>query len=315
MLGSELRNVATSPGPIGSRIKIKQIVNRSTSIKTPLLPSVNIKKKDFAEDQDDATTQSKSYQFGSKKRERKLFTKSRKKWKNVSRRFSSPFGKMLRNKRKNANLKGTRGTLLLFDTNTKNRITLTEAIECRGFNVEQHSIAESGIAALRKNHQIAGAIVAINSKQLQDSSLEFLHLLDTATDRLVDIAVALLPSVDDVDVMKAMKKDGKSSNCDDLIHLRRGMSIPLRNARLFRHVRIQLNRPNVENKNEVECILKRFEEMTEREKKASNEFKKANSYDFKHKKEYLKMLETRKYSSGHRALHRFVDRSRQLQKM
>ena len=71
MLGSELRNVATSPGPIGSRIKIKQIVNRSTSIKTPLLPSVNIKKKDFAEDQDDATTQSKSYQFGSKKRERK----------------------------------------------------------------------------------------------------------------------------------------------------------------------------------------------------------------------------------------------------
>jgi hypothetical protein len=296
MLGSELRNVATSPGPIGSRIKIKQIVNRSTSIKTPLLPSVNIKKKDFAEDQDDATTQSKSYQFGSKKRERKLFTKSRKKWKNVSRRFSSPFGKMLRNKRKNANLKGTRGTLLLFDTNTKNRITLTEAIECRGFNVEQHSIAESGIAALRKNHQIAGAIVAINSKQLQDSSLEFLHLLDTATDRLVDIAVALLPSV------------------DDMIHLRRGMSIPLRNARLFRHVRIQLNRPNVENKNEVECILKRFEEMTEREKKASNEFKKANSYDFKHKKEYLKMLETRKYSSGHRALHRFVDRSRQLQK-
>ena len=206
----------------------------------------------------------------------------------------------------------------MFDTATKNRIALTEQIESVGYNVEQHSIADKAVLTLRTNSSIAGAIVAVNSQLLHDTSLEFLHLLDQAQDRLVDIPIALIPSKEDSQVIESSCKQSRSRNGDDVIHLKRGISPALTKARTSNHVRVELRNPadvsdDLTNIN-VENFIVRYEEMTQREIKASAAYSQANQYDFNHKKQYLKMLEMRKYSSGHRALNKFVERPRELKK-
>ena len=310
------------PVRIGSRIKLNALIHRITTNRSPILPpSLESRERyklsqsfNSADINPNPNTDNHSSLSNRKKKERKLFTKARKKWKNVGRRFSSPFASLLRTNRKTAKLKGERGTLLLFDTDTKHRVMLAEQIERAGYNVEQHSIADKAMACLRQNSSIQGALVAINSKLLHDSSLDFLRMLDAvlSSHRLFDIAVALLPSSEDCQVIEAAIKDGEHHREEDLLHLRRGISPTLEKARKFNHVRVELRVPSEEREEQVEQCIVRFEEMTKREIAASGEYSKSKAFDFKHKKQYLKMLERRKYSSGHRALNRFVDRPRQL---
>ena len=247
-----------------------------------------------------------------KKKERKLFTSSRKKWRNVGRRFSSPFAGMLRTSRANAKLKGTRGTLLLFHAETKQRIHLAEKLEHDGYNVEQHSIPEQAMGALRTHSSIAGAIVAINPQLKHDTALEFLGQLGATTDRLVDISVALLPSEEDRQAIEAMARGKKHKTFQTIEHLRRGISVQLSEARKSRHVRCEVRNPAEQS--EVESLLIRFEQMCKRESQTSKMYSKANKFDFEHKKRYMKSLESRRYSSGHRVGSILAGRPRKLKK-
>ena len=322
-------------GSIGQRIKLTSLKSRSTLSSEPVPPTSNAYKNSALARLDRSSSPSTSPRDESsrtiddllpKKRERKLFTSSRKKWRNVGRRFSSPFAGMLRMGRTNAKLKGTRGTLLLFHCDTKKRIQLAEKLENEGYNVEQHSIPDKAMGCLRTNSVIAGAIVAINNQMAHDTALEFLRLLDLTTDRLADISIALMPSVDDCQVIEAqaaMNGNGygngnsngnrKRRSLNQVQHLRRGLSIQLLEARKCTHVRCELRSPS-EEEAQVNSLLIRFEQMVQRESHASETFAKAKRFDFEHKKEYLKMKESKQYSSGHRVAGLMTGGPRKLKK-
>ena len=345
----------TSPphlGRIGMRSTLNSIKLRHVS-STPILPPSDTKFKEVVPslhanfgDNASSTEEGRDRESSSmndlfpKKKERKLFTKSRKKWRNVGRRFSSPFAGMLRSNRKSAKLKGLRGSLLLFHADTKQRLILAEQIENVGYNVEQHSMPDQAIGCLRTNSKIVGAMVAINSQLKHDTSLEFLSLLDSCTDRLIDIPVALIPSEQDRQFMDASADGGtgagaagagdsllpattaagngsqggsnKSRRLSDLEHLRRGMSVTLQEARKAKHVRAELRVPTTEE--EVELMVQRYEEMTMREIHATETYAKANRFDFEHQKGYLSRLEKKMYASGHKVAGIFADRPRKLKK-
>ena len=345
----------TSPphlGRIGMRSTLNSIKLRHVSSSTPILPPSDTKFKEvvpslhakFGDDpsstEEGRDRESSMNDLFPKKKERKLFTKSRKKWRNVGRRFSSPFAGMLRSNRKSAKLKGLRGTLLLFHADTKQRLILAEQIENVGYNVEQHSMPDQAIGCLRTNSKMVGAMVAINSQLKHDTALEFLSLLDSCTDRLIDIPVALIPSEQDRQFMDAsagaarggtgaadtgdsllpavtavgnQRGSNMSRRLSDLEHLRRGMSINLQEARKAKHVRAELRVPTTEE--EVELMVQRYEGMTMREIHATETYAKANRFDFEHQKGYLSRLEKKMYQSGHKVAGIFADRPRKMKKL
>lgn len=263
-------------------------------------------------------------------KERKLYTASRKRWKNVGRRFSSPFASMLRTKRKPAKQGGERGMLMLYDCDTKKRIKMADEIEELGFAVVREGGAPAAaIAALKKNISLEGAIVAVNSNIKHESAIEFLSLLgkEEKKSRLAKIPIALLLDAGDANVVLASHASSPkhsqsirpspnrrraSSTTAQVEHLKRGFSAALMACRQSARVRVELQYPS--NSTECELLIQRYIMMVKHEQAAVSEDLVAQKWDLSYQKLWLRHKEHRKLSAGHKAAGSLVNQPRRLKR-
>ncbi len=259
-------------------------------------------------------------------KERKLYTATRKRWRNVGRRFSSPFASMLRTKRNPAKSTGARGTLLLFDCDTKKRIQMATDIEDLGFAVLREGGAPAAaIAVLKKNVQVEGAIVAVNSNVKHESAIEFLALLgkEKGESRLANLPVALLLDAVDASVVNASQASSptharirhrrrSSSTTAQVDHLKRGCSAALAACRQSSRVRVELQYPS--NPVECELLIQRYITMVQHEQSVVKEAMRVQKWDHSYQKKWLRHKEHRKLAAGHKAAGSLVNQPRRLKK-
>ena len=225
---------------------------------------------------------------------RKLFTNSRKSWKTLKKAVKNPLLRLFRSNHGASNAQ--RGSCLLYNCKTDERVALAEVLEKEGFHVVQESMPQAAVAALKKFHNVNVIVVSFNHMLKHENCKSFLDMLAEQQNRLRQLPVALLLDSATSKHVGGIDEEGR----------KREIPEAFRSLSCNRAVRAILLYPDLHNREAVLKTANRIETLATHEESAESAFVAAGDWDFAFKKRYLHRREVMRQRSGHRYMHYLV---------